>query len=176
MCIVEDISQLTVEARALGKESFSQRFQGQLFLVKPRGQGVRCTAVPESAHTYQTSQARVTARDLDVHDVFGAELRVWRIQKKKGNPYQDRISVGRARNCDLVLRAPYLSKLHAHFWREPNGTFRLSDNRSANGTRINGQALAPGLGHRVSSGDRVAFGGLELLLLGASDLHPLLAG
>jgi hypothetical protein len=171
---VEDVSELAAQARALGKEAFSERFAGQLFIVKPPSHGVHRKVISEPPLSYQTSQARVTSRDIDAHDVLGSELCVWAIQKKWGNPYKDRISIGRARNCDLVLRAPYLSKLHAHFWRDADGTFRLSDNHSANGTRVNGALLLTGQAQKVTSGDRVAFGGLELIVLGPQELYLLL--
>src|SRR5262245_48740931 len=39
---------------------------------------------------------------------------VYVVAKAPGNPYLDRISVGRARNCDIVVRDGSVSKLHAH--------------------------------------------------------------
>src|SRR5688572_2339918 len=43
-----------------------------------------------------------------------AEFEVLALKKAPGNPYPDRISVGRARNCDVVMRDPSVSKLHGH--------------------------------------------------------------
>jgi hypothetical protein len=55
----------------------------------------------------------------------------------------DRISLGRARNCDIVLRDPSVSKLHAHFRVKDDGKFDLVDRLSENGTEINGARLLP---------------------------------
>src|SRR5579863_3172874 len=38
-------------------------------------------------------------------------INVLEISKAAGNPYPDRISVGRARNCDIVMRDSSVSKL-----------------------------------------------------------------
>jgi pSer/pThr/pTyr-binding forkhead associated (FHA) protein len=117
----------------------------------------------------------MSAEQIDAHDVFGPSLRLWPVAKKPGNPYPDRISVGRATNCDIVLRAPYLSKLHAHFSRDERGAWRLADNDSANGTRVNSARIPDGSAAPVAPGDRVSFGGLELELAGPDELYALLA-
>src|SRR5207248_5776527 len=52
--------------------------------------------------------------------------------KKSGrSPYAQLISVGRARNCDVVLRASTVSKLHAQFIVHDTG-WQLVDRESAN--------------------------------------------
>src|ERR1700751_1190046 len=48
-------------------------------------------------------------------------MEVRSIVKTPGNPYPDRISIGRARNCDVAIRDPSVSKLHAHFRKRDDG-------------------------------------------------------
>ena len=40
--------------------------------------------------------------------------------KREGSPFSERISIGRAPNVDIVIRSPFVSKLHAHFVLRPD--------------------------------------------------------
>lgn len=82
----------------------------------------------------------------------------------------DRISVGRARNKDLVLRHASVSKFHAWFHTEPNGEFRLTDAGSKNLTRVNGEPLPPREQKRIEPGDRLRFGSVECAVCSAEVL------
>src|SRR4051812_43525910 len=74
------------------------------------------------------------------------QMNVLLVRKAEGNPYPDRISVGRARNCDVSIRDPSVSKLHAHFKVRDGGGYELVDLDSQNGTCVNGRPLAPNRG------------------------------
>lgn len=112
---------------------------------------------------------------IDDIDPFGGEWRVAPITKRPGKPFPERITVGRAPNADVVLRLPYVSKLHAYFQTGADGELRLHDHSSANGTAVNGVTVPPGdEGVPVRPGDKVAFGALELKLVDAAELFDLL--
>jgi hypothetical protein len=100
-------------------------------------------------------------------------VEVLAVVKAPGNPYPDRVSVGRARNCDVVMRDPSVSKLHAHF-RVGGPKLELVDIDSQNGTRINGRALAPHQPATVSTGDTILFGSVSCKLVDAAALYDLL--
>ncbi|HEX6815005.1 MAG TPA: FHA domain-containing protein [Gemmatimonadaceae bacterium] len=100
-------------------------------------------------------------------------IEVLAVVKAPGNPYPDRVSVGRARNCDIVMRDPSVSKLHAHF-RVGVGKLELVDIDSQNGTRVNGRALAPHQPAQVANGDVVLFGSVASKLVDAAALYDLL--
>lgn len=100
-------------------------------------------------------------------------IEVLPIVKAAGNPYPDRVSVGRARNCDIVMRDPSISKLHAHF-RIGGVRVELVDIDSQNGTRVNGRALAPHQPAQVANGDTVLFGSVACKLVDAAALYDLL--
>src|SRR4051794_37256529 len=59
---------------------------------------------------------------------------------KGDSPYED-YGVGRARNCDVVLRAPSVSKLHARL-RFQGSTLLITDVGSTHGTRVGGIRIA----------------------------------
>jgi hypothetical protein len=104
---------------------------------------------------------------------FSREMSVLAVAKAEGNPYPERISVGRARNCDVSIRDPSVSKLHAHFKERDGGGYELVDLDSQNGTCVNGKPLSPNRGERVSSGDVLLFGNVSCKLLNAGLLYDL---
>ncbi|MDB4970529.1 MAG: hypothetical protein JWN44_6218 [Myxococcales bacterium] len=93
--------------------------------------------------------------------------------KAAGNPYPDRVSVGRARNCDVVMRDPSVSKLHAHF-RVGGGKLELVDIDSQNGTRVNGRPLPPHQPQLMANEDTILFGSVAAKLVDAPTLYDLL--
>ena len=68
-----------------------------------------------------------------------------------------RFIVGRAPGCELRLSDPRVSGEHAAIYFE-EGHWRLRDLASSNGTRLNGQPIAPGTRHALLCGDLIAFG------------------
>jgi hypothetical protein len=120
------------------------------------------TRVVDHAAAKRLSHARATPH-----------VEVLEIVKAPGNPYPDRVSVGRARNCDVCLRDPSVSKLHAHFRVAP-GVLELVDIDSQNGTRVNGRTLPAHQPQAVGPGDIILFGNVNTRLVNAGALYDLL--
>lgn len=107
---------------------------------------------------------------------------VVRVEKSDRAAWVSFITVGRARNNDIVLRHPSISKLHAQIHREPSSGndhsdafgFKLVDAGSANGTKINGRRLARGEVSEIRNGDKVAFGDIVCSFLDAATLYDRL--
>jgi hypothetical protein len=88
--------------------------------------------------------------------------------------YQDRVSVGRARNKDVVLRHPSVSKFHAWFERDGQGMWCIADAGSKNGTRANVVDVAARELVKVMPGDVLRFGSVEVMLCSADSLWKTL--
>ena len=74
---------------------------------------------------------------------------------------QPRIVIGRRRGADVLLPHAAVSQLHATI--ETRGTgYALRDEGSTNGTRVNGQRIAPGRPKPLRPGDRIELGGFAL--------------
>jgi pSer/pThr/pTyr-binding forkhead associated (FHA) protein len=72
-------------------------------------------------------------------------------------------SIGRAPSSDILLSKDKLtSRRHATIHYE-HGTYFLSDERSANGTFVNGQQLEEKTPYKLQNGDRVAIGEYEMV-------------
>ena len=66
------------------------------------------------------------------------------------------MTLGRSRECDLVLDNPYVARSQATFiCRE--GKWRVRDNGTKNGTYVNGRRLEPDEECRIHPGDRLCF-------------------
>lgn len=160
-----DTDTLAELAQSSTREEFVAR-EPHLFLVLEQG-------------LYDADQVGFATQVVDPVSLKRATVRrpqnieVLPIVKAAGNPYPDRVSVGRARNCDIVMRDPSISKLHAHF-RVGAPRVELVDIDSQNGTRVNGRALAPHQPAPVANGDTVLFGSVACKLVDASALYDLL--
>lgn len=77
-----------------------------------------------------------------------------------------RFLIGRAENCQLPLDDPLVSRHHAAIDVTPDGA-TLVDLESRNGVRLNGTRIGPP--HRLSAGDKISIGGVELVLAEQGD-------
>jgi hypothetical protein len=68
------------------------------------------------------------------------------------------LTLGRARECDIVVDDPSVSRRHAELRRGPGG-FTIVDLASTNGTQVNGQKIDQ---TTVDDGDRIMLGQTEL--------------
>jgi hypothetical protein len=175
---VEPIDEYQLRALRLGRKRFAEAHEG-LYLVKrpmldpPTTPGED----PRDALHYETVSVggddELGEAAANEASSFEWQWRVAAVKKKEGNPFPDRVSVGRARNCDIVLRLPYISKLHAHFMISGK-VLAVCDQRSANGTAVNGHEVEPGKNVPVGPGDLVSFGSLELEVADGTLLYDIL--
>ncbi|MDR2358062.1 MAG: FtsW/RodA/SpoVE family cell cycle protein [Oscillospiraceae bacterium] len=74
--------------------------------------------------------------------------------------------IGRARDADVHMAYPSLSRSHAAVIRDGAGVWRVYDLDSKGGASVNGAALTPGEGRAVKSGDLIALGSVKLVFVG----------
>jgi hypothetical protein len=100
------------------------------------------------------------ARLMESEPLFGAPLR-----KRAGVDvaFNDRISVGRTVNKDIVLRHITVSKFHGWFEVDAEGGAYFTEAGSKNGTRINGKILSPREQVALHLGDTIRFGSVDVL-------------
>jgi hypothetical protein len=167
---MEPVDTYADSARRLSKREFATKYPILFLLKKPTS-----SAGPGGPITFRTQALSVNDQGLWLTESgpFVDNYWVWALLKKAGNPFPDRVSIGRATNCDAVFRLSYVSKLHAHLVTEGERT-SIVDQGSANGTEINGDAVAPNTPCEVKVGDRVKLGRLELTLLDADAFYDLL--
>lgn len=162
-----DTASLIAVAREKTRAEFVSLLDKLVLLVSTETRG----GAPIAFETVAVPTAGVAAMPDDAPSID-----IVIVDKAPGNPYPERISVGRARNCDIVFRDASISKLHAHF-RVVDGDatkLELVDHGSHNGTRVGGQRLKPQTPTPVHVGDAIAFGRVTARLLDAAGLYETL--
>lgn len=104
---------------------------------------------------------------------FSGVMQLLPVVKAPQNPFPERISIGRARNCDVVLRHPSVSKLHAHI-RAEKGRWLLVDNDSHNGTSVGTTPVTSATPTELRSGDLLTFGAFTVRVIDGAELHAVL--
>ena len=150
--------------RALPRETFAKSVQGSFLAVVDWGED----EPPSSFETVDVSSLPKSGLEatpgVEIHE----------IAKSKSSPYRDRISVGRAPNCDVVLRYASVSKLHGYFHEGPGGQLEFVDVGSQLGTRLNGKSLEPNKGAAVAVGDVLLIGRVTTRVADARAVWDLL--
>ena len=75
-------------------------------------------------------------------------------------------TIGRAVGADFIVDAPLVSRVHCRVTALPSGELEVRDLDSTNGTFVNGERVDAA---RVSSGDRIQVGRVELVALRDAD-------
>jgi len=130
------------------------------------------------------------ATDVDDDRVFNTEVaaidevarggggvraqQVFRIAKRAGGVFRDRIGVGRAPNADVCIPLRHVSKYHAYFTAAENG-WTLTDAGSKNGTEVSGRPLDPKATARLEDGSEVRLGPYRFRFYGPDAFALLVA-
>ncbi len=69
-------------------------------------------------------------------------------------------TVGRSRECDVVLADSNVSRRHAEIRPAPQGRWTISDLGSTNGVRVNGRDVSGA--HPLAAGDHIALGTVDM--------------
>ncbi|MEL6545590.1 MAG: FHA domain-containing protein [Myxococcota bacterium] len=135
-------------ARSMNRDEFVERFPHPFLLVT-------------RDHTSDAT------REFQTRDISALELENGRPKRtqteaflvnREGSAANSMVTVGRATNMDIVLSSPSVSKLHAYFQRNIDGSgWTFADAGSRNGTVLNGQLLAHKSNEPVKSGDIIVF-------------------
>lgn len=162
---MEPITSYLALARSATLPEFVLRSSEAFLLKRPGAQPV---LLPESS----SIQFETRAVTLDF-DPFAAEWRVAQVKKREGNPFPERISVGRAPNCDVVIRLPSISKVHAHVLID-GGRYSLADAGASNSTYVNRTKLENKVAVPLRFGDTVSLGPIKFEFVDAKGLYQIL--
>jgi FHA domain len=155
------------QKKTMTREAFAAKYNYP-FLIRQ--------ADPEQIEriSFQTQVASAKdAADAERSALWAGGAIVVPVIKKPENPYPERISIGRAQNCDVVIRDGTVSKLHGHFSSVGPGEAQLVDRGSHNGTTLNGTPVTKEP-VRVVSGDKIVFGDVAVQFVDARRLWDLL--
>jgi hypothetical protein len=113
---------------------------------------------PARADSTEVLGALESARQLArMSEAIHPDARIEWLVKSDRNPFGALITLGRAKNNDVIIPHPTISKVHVIF-TQLKGGWLVSDERSANGTFVNGVQLTPSEKRPISDGDSLRFG------------------
>jgi hypothetical protein len=162
---MEEVTEYLRKARSLSAEAFRQLYP-HYFLYK---------------HAKQVRDPRIEEPDIDFatrtlslnFDPLPQQSQLVPVKKNPDNPFPDRLTIGRATNCDVVIRLAFVSKVHAHLLIQGD-KLTLRDNKASNFTFHNHRRLEPGSSRSVQLGDVLSFGALDLELVDPARLYEIL--
>ena len=157
-------------ARGASADKFAERFAHPFLSHAPLSE-----ASADTPPGWQTLQGSPESQARAAAIATAGAVQYLPIVHRPKSTYSGFLSIGRADNCDLVLKEPTISKLHALFWiPKLNGSWTLADGKSRNGTFLNGARLSPMAKRPVQSGDLIRFGDLVAQFWLPSDLYERL--
>jgi hypothetical protein len=163
---MESASDYLSKARSMTAEAFGQLYPHYFLYKHPKR--VRDTGQGKQDIDYAT-------RTLSLNfDPLPGESQLVPVKKNPENPFPDRLTIGRATNCDVVLRLAFVSKVHAHLFIQAGDKLTLRDNKASNYTFHNHRRMEPGSSRAVKLGDILSFGALDLELVDAPRLYEIL--
>jgi hypothetical protein len=145
------------KARSTSKELFLTEFQ-KPFLVATGGETHESK---EDFFTETIDADKLAQLAAESSQSLDLDATVYRVVKRKGaNPFAGMITVGRAKNCDIVIASRRISKFHCFISVDDGDAnrFRVADGGSRNGTLLNGERLAKNQPTPLFSGDRIELG------------------
>jgi S-DNA-T family DNA segregation ATPase FtsK/SpoIIIE len=155
-------------AASTGTSSIGPLFLGERLLEQEQqvvdaglAAGAILSAGPEAAPARHAAAASTTGLELAV---IGGLSAGGSLPLQRGE-----LSIGRAEGCDVVLHDDLVSRLHAKIVVADDGTISIEDLDSANGTLVNGSAIAERTVIRESDIVEV---GSSLLAVVAVDRRP----
>jgi hypothetical protein len=165
------LDEFIVAARMLGLDGFLKENRHSFLLLHeaPADESHAWTFKTQTVSSGRALLATMLNRENLKLSPEALRYQVFPLVKGKNNPWPH-ISVGRARNNDVVLLDPSVSKLHAHIERDAEG-YLLRDAGSRNGTSVNELALQPQQTVRLQSGAKLVIGNVELMFLDPREFH-----
>jgi len=165
---VENIDNYLTRARTLDRGEFVMAYRHLFLLKHPKPRQI-------SGESWMRDLDGATVTRELQFDPVPDRMQLVVVKKSAGNENPWEFSIGRAVTCDVVLRFPFISKLHAHLAVGASGKISLMDRSSTGRTSRNGRPLHTKSAEEIQIGDTLSLGALDLELCDAERLHRLLA-
>jgi hypothetical protein len=159
---VMQVSRLIGLARVMPKDRFVASHVNSFLVLDPR-------STEDQGFAFQTAMHTGSIEDLEAPESM---LEIFELVKTLSNPFADRISIGRASNCDVVLNDASISKLHAHI--RTTDEFVVVDVGSRNGTFLNGDRIEANVAKALKIGDHVRFGTIGARIADAATVYDVI--
>jgi hypothetical protein len=169
---MEPVTRYYVEALQLTAEQFAAQHPHPFLLKRPTGP---ISAQPPAGYS-TFSDGPTLLRDDDLAPALDptSDWYVTAVRKGPQGSPGERLTVGRQRDCDVLLPFEPVSKVHAYILPGDGGPLQLIDALSSNGTYVNDRALPPNRPVKLQPGDKVRFGPIECEYLSPEGFYMFL--
>jgi FHA domain len=178
LCIRVDDANSELAVGLAAQEPRDQGRDGLGFRTVQRNVSSVMESMASIKRATQVAQHKTTPLgDLSVRlsrEVLEATCFVLPLRKRSEAAFLRSVSVGRARNHDIVLRHRSVSKFHGSFDFDEQGRLFVRDANSSNHTFVNGQKVSEPA--QVHAGDAVQFGSVEAHLCTSEDFWRTVHG
>lgn len=145
------LDDLAQELRDLGVGTFREKYTCPFLILtyNPQASTEDIEVLTAKTSSYDVQQA--TRRPVE----HTKGMRAAAVYKSDRNLFESKVTIGRAKNNDIIIRERKISKLHSQFIPDADG-HQLVDMGSSNGTVVDGIKLKEGKPFRLKSGHRIA--------------------
>jgi hypothetical protein len=137
-------------------EQLEKRGEDRFRLKYPHSFLVLRYSPPDDSEEVDLQTVETKLSDFDHEDKRKPIVQVVPLEKSNRNAFKSKITLGRAKNNDVIIRAAKVSKIHAAFVMGKDD-WQLLDMGSVNGTVVNGERLEKNQSIKLSSGDVISF-------------------
>lgn len=131
-----------------GEEGFRHKFPHSFLVLR--------FSPPDDTEEADLQTVETKLSELDQEEQRKPIVKIVALEKSNRNAFRTKITVGRAKNNDVIIRASKVSKIHAAFVVGKD-SWQLVDMGSVNGTIVNGQRLEKSQSVKLTSGDMISF-------------------
>jgi len=141
------VSNLVEELDKRGEDAFRHKYPYPFLVLR--------YSPPDDAEEVDLQTVETQLSDFDPEEKRKPIIKVVPLVKSNRNAFKSKITLGRAKNNDVILRAAKVSKVHAAFLVGKDN-WQVKDMGSVNGTVINGERLEKSGSIELKSGDMIS--------------------
>jgi len=131
-----------------GEEGFRYKYPHSFLVLR--------FSPPDDTEEVDLQTVETKLSDFDHEENRKPIVRIVALEKSDRNAFKSKITVGRAKNNDVIVRAAKISKIHAAFVIGKD-EWQIVDMGSVNGTMVNGKRLEKNQPVKLGSGDMISF-------------------
>lgn len=139
---------LVEQLKKRGEDRFRRKYQHSFLVLR--------FSPPDDTEEVDLQTVETQLSDFDQEEKRKPIVKVIALEKSDRNAFKTKITVGRAKNNDVIIRAAKVSKIHAAFVIGKD-EWQLMDMGSVNGTVVNGERLEKNQSVKLNSGDMISF-------------------
>ncbi|MCO5171962.1 MAG: FHA domain-containing protein [Planctomycetes bacterium] len=145
--MAESIRLYVFAAKGLTREEFCRAYPDPVLVLSPFSSVEGTGAITRIAH----GGGKVSV----------VPFQAVRVKKRHGaNPFRNMVTIGRASNNDIELKASEVSKFHGYLTTDATGAVCYADAGSTNGSSVNGVPIPAKSTQRLAPGDELSLGGI----------------